>query len=130
MWPRGAACVRHLSPHVRQRQPQWEDDGQDDKIGDLFPEGVWPSQAQRLVFVFLFLLQNLRTILGCYMRKTCTRLHRLQRKKPYLIYVCHAIHGRRDLHRDLCAVGDVFISFSKDRKERSELKAFGIFFCF
>lgn len=36
---------------------------------------------------------------------------------PYLVYICHTVHRRRDFHRDLCAVGDVFISFRKDGKE-------------
>lgn len=49
----------HLSPDVRQRQPQGEDDGQDDKVGEPFPEGVGPGKAQGLVFIILFL--DLRT---------------------------------------------------------------------
>lgn len=48
------AC-RHLSPDVGQCEPQWQDDGQDDEVGDLFPDSVGPGQAQRLVFVLLFL---------------------------------------------------------------------------
>lgn len=43
---------------------------------------------------------------------------------PHLVYVCHTVHRRRDLHRDLCAVGDVFISFRKDRKERSDFRGY------
>lgn len=44
----------HLSPDVRQCDPQWKNDGQDEEVGDLFPEGVRPGQAQRLVFILLF----------------------------------------------------------------------------
>lgn len=51
-----AMCVYcHLSPDVRQCEPQWKDDGHDDEVGDPFPEGVGPGEAQRLVFILLFL---------------------------------------------------------------------------
>lgn len=51
---------------------------------------------------------------------------RLRRKRPYLVYIRHAVHGRSDFHRDLCAVGDVLISFRTDRKKRIDFK--GCFF--
>ena len=48
-------AYHHLSPDVRQREPQRKDDGHDDEVGDLLPEGVGPGEAQRLVFILLFL---------------------------------------------------------------------------
>lgn len=119
----------HLSPDIGQCEPQWEDNGQDDKIGNLFSDGVWPSQAQWLVFIFLF-LQNLKIkkgkISGIAWEEhrvyTCT----IVEGTPYLVYFYHTVHRRRDFHRDFCAVGDVFISFWKDRKERIDFK--GLFY--
>ena len=48
-------AYHHPSPAARQREPQRHAPRHDDEVGDLLPEGVGPGEAQRLVFILLFL---------------------------------------------------------------------------
>lgn len=45
----------HRLPDVRQREPQREDDGDDEKVGEALAGGLGPGQAERLVLLLLLL---------------------------------------------------------------------------
>lgn len=49
----------HRLPDVRQRQPQREDDGDDEEVGEALAVGLGPGQAERLVlFLLVFSLRG------------------------------------------------------------------------
>lgn len=45
-------CADRLAD-VGQREPQWDDDGQQEQVRRLLPSAFWPRQRQRLLLVFL-----------------------------------------------------------------------------